>query len=762
MITSRAWCGMGCLALGMLLPTARAAEQFDLQQHLGWKIALCYHPMYLLIDEDRGEPVVGERVPPWGAATVEDYAARVRRNLDSLEKDPGLKLNYEWSGYELEDLARRFPDVIQRMVALHKRGQLDFIGGEFSQPHSATLGSESCWRQFEFGLDVFQRVFGKKMTVHATQETQLHPQLPQLLRHFGYDYMAMPAFHGAVLITEGPFELLYQDGIARVKRGDEFIDAAALDGTTIPAYFPANGNANQTLEMMHDLWSCPPVLVWFPDMEEYHNPRQDQAGTTTLAAALDERFKAAPPRAKGQVHTYWSYTEGVWAEELSRNNRTAEEAAVLAGNLLAMARLAGTPADKQGALDGIWHDILKYQHHDVAWIEVTDLRRKAIDCYKKMVADSRALMDDVAAGLVEKNEDSVAVFNSLPRPRKAVLELPIDRLPAGPMFQKIGDRCLGVREVVAGGFKSFPLTQDGWTDSKEAPPPGKIATDHYAVTLSKNGLIQQIAMADGNGLLVDSRYLGGEIRAVIGGQWVDNREASVKFYEGEVCYVLERAAKLGDVPMLERYYFFRHEPAIKAEIEFDFDGNEVGDFHVEESKINVYYPTAASEIYHDVPFGSVPARENEQLLVTNWLYCGGLVYVNRGTPKHWVRDGVVANTLAWGGRQFSNRTHEVWLQAKQYDLRLFGKQKVEYFLIPVGSFDAAAVIRAVEDLTTPVHVVAGRGTASFYAVNDRGLVLTALYEKQGQVWARGYKLPAPEASPYRSWQIFNVSLRDLQ
>ena len=31
------------------------------KEHFGWKLAFCQHPMYLLIDEDRGEPTVGER-----------------------------------------------------------------------------------------------------------------------------------------------------------------------------------------------------------------------------------------------------------------------------------------------------------------------------------------------------------------------------------------------------------------------------------------------------------------------------------------------------------------------------------------------------------------------------------------------------------------------------------------------------------------------------------------------------------------------------
>jgi hypothetical protein len=67
------------------------------KENFGWKLAFCQHPMYLLIDEDRGQPTVGERVPPWGAANAKDYVQRVSRNLQSLENLPELKLNYQWS-----------------------------------------------------------------------------------------------------------------------------------------------------------------------------------------------------------------------------------------------------------------------------------------------------------------------------------------------------------------------------------------------------------------------------------------------------------------------------------------------------------------------------------------------------------------------------------------------------------------------------------------------------------------------------------------
>jgi len=75
-----------------------------------------------------------------------------------------------------------------------------------------------------------------------------------------------------------------------------------------------------------------------------------------------------------------------------------------------------------------------------------------------------------------------------------------------------------------------------------------------------------------------------------------------RFYDGEVCSILERSERFGPIssavaggrgiPFRERYCFFKHQPVIKAELEFDFNGDEVGDSHIEETKLNGYYPTA--------------------------------------------------------------------------------------------------------------------------------------------------------------------------
>jgi hypothetical protein len=722
--------------------------------------------MYTVINEDRGVPIVGERTPPWGAADGATYVGRIRRNLSSLEKVPGLLLTYEFPGFEFEAMARDFPDVITKMQDMYQKGVFDFVNGNYSAPHLHTLSSESNWRQFEYGLEVFKKLFNKEIRLYACQETSLHQQLPQILRRFGYRMLAMPQFSWAAEISEGPFEFESSSAGTIFIRGEEFIDAQALDGSCLPAYL-SQFDTDFKHAIDRDLYGPPPVWFYIPDLEEVDQKTYDEWSVMfdfmLLEKALAERVKLAPPRTKARVYSYWSYVEGVWAEELQRKNREAERTALLAESIQAMASLARSSAGMNDEIREIWRTICKYQHHDVEWIEVTHLRRKAINYLTEGMVRNRQIMEDIGKTLVDADPESIAAFNGLARPRRALIEMQSVEVPGvGAAFQLFEGRAVGVWELPAGGFRSFPVAPDSAVASKDVPLPVKLMTSHYIVTFSPSGLIEQITTAQGKDLLKPGKYLGGELRAMIHNEWVDNRSAACRFYEGDVCYILVRSSSLGGIPVLERYFLYRGENCIKAELEFNFNGNEVGYFWLDETKVNVYYPTTGSDVYHDIPFGYVAGREQRPLFPSNWLYCGGLAYVNWGTVKHWVKNGVMANVLAWGGNVFDNRRDfDDWTAQQQYDLRLHGKQTISYALIPYGQFDGNRIVHDVEELTAPVFMTKGRGERSFYEVKDRDLAVTAIYARDGQVWARGYRLPSEKESKYGSWEIFDAPITDL-
>jgi len=740
------------------------------KQHFGWKLAFIQHPMYLLIDEDRGEPAVGERIPPWGAANAEDYAGRVRRNLNSLDALPGLKLNFEWSAVELQSITKKFPDIFEDMKKQFRKGSLDFVNGSYSQAHLQVLGSESNWRQFEYGLEIYRDLFDKKVVVYAAQETGLSQQLPQILKKFNYKYIVPPDFPFVLEFFEGKMELLsILGGKYQPVSGNEFVNATGLDGSAIPAYLnheAENPDQYGTSNYQFDLFGSSKIVTTIPDLEEVTERTYEKYNSlfdfVNLENALDERYKKVPPQATARLYSYWSYAEGVWAEELLRKDRKAEEFALLAEELNSMGRLAGLNTDKSPDIKENWKAILKSQHHDISWIEVTDLRKKSIFRLDSVVFNAKKIMSDIAGKLVDKGSNSMSVFNGLAHPRNCLAELE-GKMSLGKNsdFQEFGGKSIGFVTVPAGGFKSFMDVKNS-SSSVNSDAPQRITTKYYTIDFSGEGLIKQLTTISGKKLLSGGEYLGGEIRARIADNWVNNRKARIQYFTGPVCDIMVRSTMLGEIPVKETYCFFKKESFIKVEAEFDFTGNEVGNMWIDRSKINIYYPTEASEIYHDIPFGFIKGKKEKPLFATNWLYCDGLVYVNRGTVKHWIENGVMANVIAWGSNHFTNRTDwGWWLNRPQYDIRLYGKQKVEYYLIPYDGFDAVKIISDVEDITAPVFMTRGKGEKSFYQIENIDLYPTAFYLKDGKIWTRGYKIPSPDKSKFRDFEIFDQPLGDF-
>ena len=355
-------------------------------------------------------------------------------------------------------------------------------------------------------------------------------------------------------------------------------------------------------------------------------------------------------------------------------------------------------------------------------------------------------MGELAGTLLRRDPAHQALFNALPRRRSALVDSVRDP-SAGhiPGLQEYNGRQLGFLDLPAGGYTSYQVATSASSASIEVALPGRITTKYYDVDFA-GGLIAQISVG-GKGLLSTGEYLGGEIRALVSDTWHDNREAECRFFEGEACYILERSAAIASIPLRERYFFYRNERAIKVELDFEFSGDEVGVFWFDETKVNVYYPGASREIHHDIPFGFVEGREARPLFASNWLACGGLVYVNRGTVKHWVRNGVMANILAWGGNIFGNRLHfDFWASKREFDLRIHQPQSLEYFIVPFEQFDGRKVVRQVSDLTTPVFVAPGKGSRSVYKSDDKAFAVTSVFRSEGEIRARGYRLPKGKVS----------------
>lgn len=87
--------------------------------------------------------------------------------------------------------------------------------------------------------------------------------------------------------------------------------------------------------------------------------------------------------------------------------------------------------------------------------------------------------------------------------------------------------------------------------------------------------------------------------------------------------------------------------------------------------------------------------------------------------------------------------------------------KDRVFLDPVRPLDGGVATREVEALTAPVFIAQGAGEKSWGSLKDDSLAVTSLFEKDGQVWLRGYQMPSAKKGRFRDWEIFNLPAKEM-
>ncbi len=762
-----------------------------MENFIQWKNVLCQHPMYLLIDRDRGKPVVGERVPPWGAPDAKEYVERVKRNLESLEKFPDLRINYQFSGVEIEDMTRDFPEVIEEMRKWVRKGRLGFIGGTYSQPHLHVFESESNIRQFQYGLEVFKRLFNYEIISYARQETGLHQQLPQILNAFGYKFAVVPAFYWTLHFTENSCfpEIIGNADFQSFVQGEEFTYWQGLDKSKIPLYLKSSSTHMEEDEQ-RDLFHSPSLCIYFPDMQEmdknWYQERKKKGSFYLIDEALKGQIEKYPPTSKANLYAYWSYIEGVWAEALSRKNKEAEIKGVQAEAMEAMALLSGEKVKGiKEKIDKIWKNILTSQHHDVYWIETTDLKKKALSWLNEAIKDSEEIIKEAQTKIVKKIDTGkgkgkvLAVFNTLPIERKGIIRVKTENhlkivndenkeLPT----QRMGNKINFIDILPAFGYKVYKIGKAENIINKRNLEDLEFENQYYKAKIRKDGLFESLIEKDSRQELLDiNTYLGGEIRAQIENKEVSTRDRGriTKIEEEKIGKLIEIEGLLEDIKYKEIITLYNDLPTIDVSINFSFKGNEVGTFWIDESKLNIYWPTQGGKISYDIPFGVEEGKEERPLFAINWLDIStdkcGLSYINKGTPKHWIRNGVMANVIAWGGNKFTNRQHLGWSKRTQYDLKLYGSYSISYSLYPhKNGWRKARVANVAQDLSFPLlryqesnHKGILEKKRSFFRLFPDTLVMTSIQSSKDRVNCRVYNIGEKTSPRVEGAKLIRIS-----
>lgn len=698
--------------------------------------AYIQHPMWLVIREDPGS---AEATPPWGAATTDEYAERVGRNLAIVENNRGVKLNYEFGAYELEDLVKKHPDLYERMRRMVEAGRLFFVNGTYNQPHGQALSLEGNIRQLEHGLAVYKELFGVDVKTHALQEPDYTNQTPQILKAFGLEFAACGGF--------------FHDLITPMGAGPEpslMYRWVGLDGTEIALAIDQNGQGAH-----FDRRTAPepmrhPKFVHFaiPDMDEF-DVRPDRE-YVALDEALQEQYQECPPAVEARLQLPWSYIEGTDGESLMQAVGRCEESLIRAETLSALK--GNRSADHE--LSTLWRGWLQAQHHDALWHGAPGLREASL----RWCRDAQVEAEQVSRTILSSTQGggwdipALRLVSTYPVPHRGVVRIPW----RGELPERLRDeegRTLPVQVGAAPGsndaseilvpYESMGIEravflaegrQPGAGDGEPLTESFAFKNAHYQAEISAYGGVVRAYSNEGRELFRNTatrtyasttdalrKFSRGEDvpRPGIGRGWTATDETHFRYgvdalgaltvvQDGKMCaYALSKYTsrlvkgpvadivtsfgQVGNIPVSRRTYLYHELPWIEMEITCHFDETVIDEYLEDANKLCVWWPYFYRDlIQNGIPGGSeAPSRPEIGFLPVNWFDVdhqdsgngGGYAVAFPNTFKTFRRAGRLGTVLAWGDDQghFTNRNEELRWRNVQ-DLRLRGERTYRFFV----------------------------------------------------------------------------------
>ena len=107
--------------------------------------------------------------------------------IDTMrERFAGTKYVFEASGYTLEHIAEKTPDVLDKLKAAIASGQCEFMGSPYAHPMLPNFPEEDGLWTIEFSNDVYQRLLGFRPRSFWNPECGWRDYIPRQVAQAGY------------------------------------------------------------------------------------------------------------------------------------------------------------------------------------------------------------------------------------------------------------------------------------------------------------------------------------------------------------------------------------------------------------------------------------------------------------------------------------------------------------------------------------------------------------------------------------------------
>jgi len=107
------------------------------------------------------------------------------------QKFPQAKFVFEASGFTIDQMAKRTPRVLKKLIKACERGQCEFMGAPYAHPIMANVPEEDGrWSNF-FSMETYQKRLGFKPESSWNPECTWMQYVPRTYRDAGYKYLTL-------------------------------------------------------------------------------------------------------------------------------------------------------------------------------------------------------------------------------------------------------------------------------------------------------------------------------------------------------------------------------------------------------------------------------------------------------------------------------------------------------------------------------------------------------------------------------------------
>jgi len=111
--------------------------------------------------------------------------------IDTFARYPDAKYVFEASGYTIDEMAKRTPDVLAKLKAAIKRGQCEFMGAPYAHPIMANVPEEDGYWSCEFAQRTYEKHLGMRAESFWNPECTWKQYVPRAFQRAGVKYLTL-------------------------------------------------------------------------------------------------------------------------------------------------------------------------------------------------------------------------------------------------------------------------------------------------------------------------------------------------------------------------------------------------------------------------------------------------------------------------------------------------------------------------------------------------------------------------------------------